>query len=133
MGKSGTITAHPLTSSTPFSGLYRTCFAAVVTRAASVGGTVSSTLGGSNTGFQVTYTDSDTTASVTTPLAAPPGAATNTAYSQTNSQNVAGAQASGCVVVNSVASGTISYSFGYSSSGTTPMQYAIHVSLEALY
>jgi hypothetical protein len=128
-GKSGTITAQPLTNSTPFSGLYRACFAAVVTRAAST----TSTLGGVNTGFQITYTDSDTSGTVITPFAAAPVGGSNFAYSQTNSQNIAGAQASGCVTVSSVSGGPIKYSFGYSTSGVTPMQYAIHVSLEALY
>jgi hypothetical protein len=73
--------------------------------------------------------------SATTPLAGAPGSGTNTAYSQTNSQNTVGTQASGCVVIAALAgvSNAITYSFGYSSSGSTSMQYVIHVSLEALY
>lgn len=109
-------------------GVYRVSWAAVVTQAA----TTSSTLGGANVGFQVTYTDNDTGAAVTTPLAAAPGAGTNTAYSQTNSQNVVGAQASGVVIVNAKASTNIQYNFGYTSVGATVMQYALHVRVEPI-
>jgi hypothetical protein len=109
-------------------GQYEISWSAVVTQAA----TTSSTLGGLNTGFQVTYTDNDTSASSTTPLAAAPAAATNTAYSQTNANNTVGTQASGTVVVNAKASSSITYSFGYASSGGTVMQYAIHVKVRFL-
>jgi hypothetical protein len=109
-------------------GMYRVSWSAVVTQAAST----SSTLGGATTGFQVTYTDNDTGAAVTTPLAAAPAAGTNTAYSQTNSQNVVGAQASGVVIVNAKASTNIQYNFGYTSVGATVMQYALHVRIEPI-
>lgn len=108
-------------------GQYEISWAAVVTQAA----TTSSTLGGT-LGFQVTYTDNDTTASATTPGAGAPTAASNLAYSQTNQNNTVGTQASGVVVVNAKASSSITYSFGYTSSGGTVMQYAIHIKVKFL-
>jgi hypothetical protein len=96
-------------------GLYEITYAAVVTQAA----TNSSTLGGAN-GFQVTYTDNDTGTSVTT-VAGP-----------TNAGNSVGSQINGAIVVNAKTGTAITISFGYTSSGATVMQYALHVSVELI-
>lgn len=68
-------------------------------------------------GFQVIYTDVDTNAS-TTPLAFPNSVATG---------NLTTTQLSGAVYVNAKTATAITYTFGYTSVGATPMQYAIHV------
>jgi hypothetical protein len=96
-------------------GLYRVSYVARLTTIA----TVSSILGGA-TGFQLVYTDLDDSTSITTQVGA------------TLALNTLQAQVSGVLVVNAKASTTISYGFGYTSSGLTPMAYALHVRLEAL-
>ena len=98
-------------------GLYRISWTAIVTTAA----TASSVLGGTG-GFQVTYTDNDTGAA-TTPIAIPNAAATG---------NTTTTQLSGDVVVNAKASTAIQYQFGYTSTGATAMQYALHIRTEFL-
>lgn len=105
-------------------GVYRACWVATVTRAA----TTSSTLGGT-AGFQLTYTDNDDSVVKTTAAAGAPSAGVNQAYSQTNQGNTTATQASGCVTVFAKASTTINYLFGYTSSGATTMQYNLHIRL----
>lgn len=107
-------------------GQYEISWSAVVTQAA----TTSSTLGGS-LGFQVSYTDNDTNASVTTPQAGAPSAGVNQAYSQTNQGNTVGTQVSGVVIINAKA-GAVTYSFDYTSVGGTVMQFAIHAKVTYL-
>jgi len=100
----------------------------VVTQASS--GT--STLGGTP-GFQLTYTDPDA-GTITTPQGAPANGS-NTAYSQTNQNNNSapgGTQAGGVLVVNVSGTSNIQYSFGYASSPNPSMQYALHITVEAL-
>jgi hypothetical protein len=104
--------AVPATGGT---GMYRISWSAKVTRASSTG----STLGGGN-GFQINYTDADDSVVVTTPP------------SVTSTGNTTGTQISGVVVVNAKSSTNIQYSFGYTSSGSTSMQYSLHVKLEAM-
>ena len=108
-------TLYAVTASNP--GVYRVSWDAVVTQAA----TTSSTLGGAN-GFQVTYTDADTGVSVTT------------AASPTSTGNTVGTTAIGGTLppINVKASTTIQFTFGYTSSGATPMQFALHPRLEYL-
>lgn len=98
-------------------GLYRVSWSAVVTQAA----TSSSTLGGAG-GFQLTFTDNDTGTAIT-PLSEPNATATG---------NGIGTQISGVVVVNAKASTNLQYVFGYTSSGATVMQYALHIKVEYL-
>jgi len=103
-------------------GHYEVCFDAKVTTAA----TTSSTLGGANN-FQLIYTDADDSTSVTTPAAA--------SFDSTSSAlagNTTGTQESGCLTVNAKASTNISYSFGYTSSGSTAMAYSLHARVAEL-
>jgi hypothetical protein len=95
--------------------MYRISWSAKVSRASSTG----STLGGGN-GFQINYTDADDSVVVTTPP------------SVTSTGNTTGTQISGVVVVNAKSSTNIQYSFGYTSSGSTSMQYSLHAKLEAM-
>lgn len=111
--------------SIPAAGMYRVSYSAKVTTAA----TTSSTLGGA-AGFQLIYTDADDSVVITTPTwwgggnngAAPTSAALNTTQTQI----------SGVLVVNAKAATNLQYLVGYTSSGATPMQYSIHVKVEAL-
>lgn len=106
----GTLYAVPSAGS----GMYRISWSAKVTRA----GTTSS-LGGTN-GFQITYTDADDSVSATSQP------------SVTSTGNTTATQISGVVVVNAKASTNISYTFGYSSTGGTSMQYSLHIKIEAM-
>lgn len=103
-------------------GHFRVCFDAKITRAA----TTSATLGGTN-GFQLVYTDSDDSVSVTTPAGVPFNS-TAALLATNTTQN----QYSGCLVVNVKASTTIQYKMDYTSSGATTMQYSLHIKVEAL-
>lgn len=99
------------------SGLYRVSFNAKVTQAASG----SSALGGAG-GFSVTYTDAaDSTASTVV-----------VAAGGTNAGNALTSAASGAVIINAKTSVAVTFSYGYTSAGVTPMQYEIQVLVEAL-
>lgn len=109
-------------------GTYRISWVAKVTQAAV--GAATSTLGGAN-GFQVIYTDQDDSVSVTTPAwwdgdnngAAPTSASLNT------TQTYVG----GTLIINAIANQAVNYTFGYTNGGvTTPMQYNLHIRVEAL-
>lgn len=103
-------------------GQYRACFNAKVTQAA----TTSSVLGGTN-GFQLVYTDQDDSVVVTTVATHPFNSTTaNLALNTTQ------ALYHGCLFVNAKASTNIQYSLGYTSVGTTPMQFNLHIRLEKL-
>lgn len=125
--QSAAISTQSLSASLPYSGRYRVTWYSVITQAA----TTSSTLGGTN-GFQCVYTDVDTNASATSPAAGAPTAASNLAYSQTNQGNAVGNSAGGSVEINAKTGTSLSFSFGYTTSGGTSMQYAIHVRVEQL-
>lgn len=101
-------------------GTYRVSFVAKVTRA----GAISSVLGGAG-GFQVTYTDKDDSVVVTT------GAVANDS-GLSLSLNTTQAMYSGSVTVNAKASTNIQFAIGYTSAGTTTMQYNLHVRVEKL-
>ena len=103
-------------------GQYRVCFSAKVTTVA----TSSSTLGGTN-GFQLLFTDKDDSVVVTT-IAAFPYNTTTTNLALNTTQ----AQENGCIFLNAKASTNIQYQMDYTSSGVTPMQYNLHIKLEAL-
>jgi hypothetical protein len=97
------------------SGLYRISFYAKVTRAA----TSSSTLGGA-TGFSVTFTDAtDSTASVI--------ATTSNVGSAVNAGNLLTSAASGSLIINALTGVAVTFSYGYTSSGATTMQYEMQV------
>lgn len=98
--------------------LYRVTWYACLTQAASS----SSWIGGVN-GFQVTYNPAETGGEVTSP-----------AQPLTTGQyNTVGTViGSGIITCEVIPGSIISFDFGYSSSGTTPAQYAIHVRIEHL-
>jgi len=103
-------------------GQYRICMDSKVTQAA----TTSSALGGAG-GFQLLYTDKDDSVVVTTVAALTPNTTTaNLALNTTQ------AQMDGCYLVNAKASTNIQYQMGYTSVGATPMQYNLHIRIEAL-
>ena len=103
-------------------GTYRISFAAKVTQAA----TTSCILGGTN-GFQIVYTDADDSVVVTTPAGVPFNS-TTVLLATNSTQN----QYSGVIIVRAKESTNIQYSFGYTSVGATPMQFALHIKVEAL-
>lgn len=106
-------------------GMYEITYVATVTRAA----TTSSTLGGS-TGFQIDYTDLDTSVSKLTPQQGAPTAGANQSYGNiTNQGNTTATMISGCIVVYAAASTNINYRIGYTSSGATSMQYNLHIKI----
>ena len=104
------------------SGVYRCSWYACITQAAA-GGSPSSWLGGTS-GFQAKYYP---------PSASPPQVTSPAAPLATGEYNVVGTALGSGVIVMACGAGTaVAFNFGYSSSGTTPMQYSIHVRLEYL-
>ena len=102
------------------SGLYRISFYAKVTTPA----TSSSVLGGA-VGFSVTFTDAtDSVASVI--------ATTSNVGSAVNAGNLTTSAASGALIINAITSVAVTFSYGYSSTGGTAMQYEIQVFGEAV-
>jgi len=102
-------------------GMYRISWVFTVTQPA----TISSVLGGTN-GFQITYTDLDTSVVKTMPGTIVAGVDTNS----TNSTSTG--TISGCYVIYAKASTNINYQMDYTSSGVTPMQFNGHVKCEAM-
>lgn len=100
-------------------GMYRISWAAKVTRAA----TTSSVLGGTSLGLQVVYTDADDSVVATTQA---------NLSGATNAGNTTASTAEGVIIVNAKASTNIQYKIGYTSVGGTPMQYNLHVKVEAM-
>lgn len=96
-------------------GFFRVVWLAKVTQAASS----SSVLGGGSA-FQVIYTDGTDGSIVTTPSTAFTG----------NSNNNLSTQGSGQVMCYAAAGSLFQINFGYTSGGTTPMQYILHVRIE---
>ena len=118
INQAAAITATNLTTTAP-GGMARISWVATVTQAA----TLSSVLGGTN-GFQIIYTDQDTSVVKTTPGAIVAGVDTN------SNNSTATGTISGCIIVNTVINSTIQYQMDYTSSGVTPMQYNLHIKLE---
>jgi hypothetical protein len=112
-----TIYAVPNTATRTRPGMYRIAYCAAITQAA----TTSCTLGGAN-GFQVIYTDINDsvvkTSNPTTPVI--------------SSVNATGTTISGDVYAYAKLGTNIQYSFGYTSSGATAMQYDLNVYVEFL-
>lgn len=102
-------------------GMYRISFVAKVTQVA----TTSSILGGAG-GFQLLYTDANDSVVVTTPTEAFDSDNTTLALNTTQ------AYYAGVLIVNAKASTNIQYQMGYTSVGATPMQYNLHIKVEAL-
>ena len=103
-------------------GMYRISFVAKVTQAA----TTSSVLGGTN-GFRVVYTDQNDSVVVTTPAGHP--------YNSTTANlalNTTQAVYSGVIIINAALSTNIQYSIDWTSVGATPMQYNLHIKVEAM-
>jgi hypothetical protein len=97
-------------------GIYRVTWAAKVTTVSDT----SSILGGTN-GFQIQYTDSDDSVTLTTP----PG--------PTSSGNTTGTQLSGEVIVNAKAGTNLNYIFDYTDvAAYMPMQFSLHIRVEKL-
>lgn len=107
-------------------GFYRVSAYAKVTLA-SVGGTPSSTLGGA-TGLVITYTDPDGVAqSMTVIMGTQAGAA-----AINNAANTTAAKLQGDVYIHAKANVAVQFAFGYTSAGTTPMQYKLVLKSEAI-
>lgn len=96
-------------------GFFRITWLAKVTQVASS----MSVLGGGSA-FQVTYADGFDGSVVTTP---------STAFSG-NSGNALTTQGSGVVMAYAASGSNVNINFGYTSGGTTPMQYILHVRIE---
>jgi hypothetical protein len=122
-----TVQAAAITATTLYTvpaagaGMYRISWVATVTQAA----TTSSVLGGTN-GFQILYTDNDTSVVKTMPGQIVAGVDTNA------NNSTATGTISGCFIANAKASTNIQYQMDYSTLGATPMQYNLHIKLEAL-
>lgn len=110
-----TIYAVPNTANRTRSGLYRVNYSATITQAA----TASSSLGGSN-GFQVSYTNVNDSVVKTSPVGT------------TSAANTTGTMISGSVMVYAKAGTNIQYTFDYTSSGATVMQYDLNIYVEFL-
>lgn len=104
------------TGTAPGAGLYRLTYVATVTTAA----TTSSTLGGTN-GFQVTFTNANGDSVIKT---------SNPTTPNVSGGNTTNTTVSGIVVGYAAASSNINYSFGYTSSGATAMQFDIAIFVE---
>jgi len=98
-------------------GFYRVSWVATVTTAA----TISSSLGGT-AGFQLVYTDADDAVVKTSNPTTPTISAGNT-----TATSISGTFNAYCDP-----STNLQYSFGYTSSGATAMQYNLHISVEYL-
>lgn len=110
------ITATTLITPTT-AAMYRVCFVSTITRAA----TASSILGGTN-GFQIQYTDADDSVvkkSIARSIL-------------TSTANTTGTSLGDCFMANVKASTALQYLFDYSSTGTTTMQYNLHIRAEAI-
>lgn len=105
----------------PGAGQYRVSWNAKVTQAA----TTSSTLGA----LSITYTDPDgTVITVTAPATITAGTIATTSTGNTLSTVLVGLP----LTLNCKSGTLINYAFGYVSSGATPMQYNLHIKLEAM-
>jgi hypothetical protein len=116
--QSAALSATSLVSSTPAAGMWRVSFVANITTAASV----SSTLGGT-AGFQITFTNGNGDAVSKT---------SNPTTPTISAANTTGTSISGDFYCYAGSATSITYSFGYTSSGTTAMQYDIAVYAEFL-
>ncbi len=98
-------------------GVYRVVWVATITRVAST----SSVLGGTN-GFQVKYTDNDDSVVKTSIVG----------NSITSAANTTATSISGSLIANCKASTNLQFLFDYTSIGATPMQYNLHIRVEAI-
>jgi hypothetical protein len=103
----------------PYSGFYRMTYTAKVTQVASS----SSMLGGSG-GITFTYISADDGQTLSTI----PGVLNG----NVNHNDLTSTVATGTSIVYAQAGTNITFSFGYTSSGATPMQYALHIRVEDL-
>lgn len=120
---SGAISVPSIIYSVPSTGAgqYRLSWNAKITQAA----TTSSTLGA----LAATYTDPDgTVITVTAPATITAGTIATTSAANTTGTVLIGVP----LTLNCKASTNISFTFGYVSSGATPMQYNLHIKLEAM-
>jgi hypothetical protein len=99
-------------------GFFRVNWLAKITQVAAGGG-ASSILGGTN-GMQVTYSDGIDGQQVTAGTIGFAGSEYNTL----------GTQLSGQILLYAASGSPITFTFGYASTGSTPMQYFLHVRLE---
>lgn len=116
-GQSAAVGATTIFTAPAAGGAFRISYVAAITRAASS----TSALGGTN-GFQVKYTDPTDSVVKTTIATAPTNSAANTTATAI----------SGSVIVNAKGSTAIQYTYDYTSTGGTTMQYNIFIRVEAL-
>jgi lysophospholipase L1-like esterase len=107
-------------------GFFKVEFTAKVTQAA----TSSSILGGT-TGFSLSYTDGNDSTTQTPKCGAFDQTGSAITISSGNTANSTSAMYSGSCVIYASSSAAITYSFGYSSTGATSMQYALNVRVVA--
>lgn len=120
IGVNGPLVSVPFfTAPRQYAGLYKISWSAVIT----VADPTSATLGGVN-GFQVTYTDDETNAVVTT---APAQAGDPM---QTNADDLVGSQVSGSVIVNCAPEIPLTFSFDYLSANANAMIYNLKIRIE---
>lgn len=113
---------------TPTSGRYRITYYAAVGTAA----TVSSVLGGT-TGFSITYLDGVDFVTRTVTLPAINQSGTALTVSSGNATNTTAAITQGSLMFDANNGDSITYSFGYTSSGATAMQYQLHIRVEQMF
>ena len=124
-GQSAAISAAALYTPSAIGG-FRVSYYAKVTTAA----TVSSVLGGS-TGFILAYTDGIDSTSQTVTLSGASQTGTPIVIATGNTTNTTAAVYQGTGFIYSAAA-AITYSFGYTSSGSTAMKFELHVRIESL-
>lgn len=96
-------------------GLYRVCFSEIISQAATTSSSILVTIGWNNGGAK------------TSTLASLNGGALQTTADTSNTVN---SELSNCIAFRSAAAQNITYATTYASSGATPMQYALMVSVE---
>jgi hypothetical protein len=124
MGKSATQTGVSLVASLPATDMYRVTGYMKKTQAA----TTSSTLGP----ITLSYTDGGDSTSLTATLALTTSAGAIATTNATNSATVTGIDSIVPFTFYGKAGTAVSFSITYASSGTTPMQYELHLHVEVV-
>lgn len=113
---------------TPSSGRYRITYYAALSTAA----TVSSVLGGT-TGLSVVYLDGVDFVTRTVTLPEINQSGTPLTVSSGNTTNTSAAIVQGSLLIDANNGNAVTYSFGYTSSGATAMQYQLHIRVEQMF
>ena len=93
--------------------------------------TVSSILGGT-TGIVITYTEPDGSVAQSVIMALNSQSGTQLTPASGNTGNTTTTQSNGDMIIRAKSGTAIQYAIGYTSSGATPMQYAVHLKCEAI-